>query len=345
MAQNITFKANDGEYKIYSINNRDTRLREFNDIKTKEDAYFIGYMLGDGCFEKGGSNRTPRMTLISKDKYIIEYFKNKYQPDSKIYSRIPINNVRPEILSTEESHRIGFSSYYSDTFEKYGILAHKEDRKIKNIPSEFMKHYILGFLDADGSISYHTQETNGRFRVGVKFTHPSENVLKTIKDYLYETIGLGGSISDKKGEKCKYLSISGLLDVVKFVDWIYSDVPEIYNTRKYNVALNLKSEFITRYFSVKKDIIGIRKNKKSYTPFIVLNKQDIKLKNTKDYDEAVCLRICEVAKNIDKINKNSWYYFNPLSNTFQITYINPQDNLPTYLEVSLQGEILQFTKL
>jgi len=345
MAQNINFKCKDGEYSVFTINNRDTRLREFYEIKTKEDAYFMGYMLGDGGISGGTRKRNPRMTVVSIDKYIIEYFKERYQPDSQIYSRIPVNNTRPEIVSIEQSHKIGFSSYYSDTFDKYGLLTHKPNREIKNIPEEFMKQYILGFLDADGSISYHAQKSDDRLRVSIKFTHPSEQVLSYIKRYLNMSIGSGGTIHDKKNEKCKCLSISGLLDVVKFVDWIYSDLPEMYNKRKYENAQQLKEEFLNRYFNIRNKVYGIRINKNSYTPFIVLDKKDTKLGHVESYDEAVKIRLVKVAENIDKINKNSWYYFNPLSNTFQLTYLNPQDSTTNFIEVSLQGEILQFKKL
>lgn len=335
---------------VKMTNNKTYHVRtDFDEIKTNEDAYFIGYLLGDGNYENGKSdNKSSSMSVTSKDKYIIEYFQKVYSPNSKIRSKIPVNNARPDIVSTEESHRIGFSSYYSNTFDKYGVLALKPNREIKNIPTKFMKQFILGFLDADGSISYHIESKNDktRLRTTVKFAHPSLNMLNYLKNFLNSELGIGGSINLKKGENCYCYTIAGNIDCVLFINWVYSDKPEIYNIRKFNKGIDLINEFNSFKFRLKNNVVGVKITKyNTYSPFIVLNGKVNYLGTEVKYDDAVTKRIINEAINLSILNKNGWTHYNPTTNTLQLTYLSHDDNKQTFIEVSLNGEILKFQKL
>lgn len=178
-------------------NNKTYTVKDFTEISNHDEAYLIGYLLGDGSCEE--SKR--RMTVGSTEKYIIEFFNNMLQPNHSIASRIPVNNTRPEIVSVIESHRINLSSYFTPTFEKYGLLEFKPNRVYKNIPEEYMKAFLLGFLDTDGSITcFYGDDGKGglRFRTGIAYTHPCRDTLFQIKNFLKSELNVGSSISYKK---------------------------------------------------------------------------------------------------------------------------------------------------
>lgn len=334
--------------KITLKNNKTYTFREFNKIESNEDAYTIGYLLGDG----GWVSDKNQMTTTSTDKYIMEYFINRYQPDHGLRSVIPVNKTRPKIVSTIESHKIQFSTYFTPTFEYYGITDLKPNRVYKNIPEEYMKAFILGFLDADGSVTCF-MGTNGnggvRFRTGITFTHPSRETLTNLSYYLKSELNVDSSLQYKKNENCSVLKISGNNDCYMFCRWINDIDIEIFNERK----LNKRHELIQMYDEIsnatKTSISGIRvckqRNKTKYSPFVIIEGNYKTLQLCESYDEAVKIRFENLCLNFDSIQKNGLREYNPYTKQFEIKYINPQDNTTNTLHMNLQGEITKFEKL
>lgn len=338
---------------IQYTNNQYARVRDLKYIQDKNDAYFIGYLAGDGnVLGIKNENRSTRMSVGSADEYIIKYFQERYQPDSKYSSRMGGSNPNKNIYATMMSHRITFSPFYSEMFDYYGILDYKPNREMKNIQEEYVKHFLLGLMDSDGSISYHYGDNGyggNRFRCGVKYTHPSTKLLNSIKDYIKINLNVDCSINKKKNEDCYALSISGLNDCLYYLRWLYSDTPEICNLRKLEKGSNLKQEILKLKYATKEKVSGVKvknlKTKTSYLPFITLSNKMTYLGVRDTYDDAVKARLIAEATNMDIISKNSLCNFNPLTNTFISMYNSLDDNRQTFIEVSLDGNILRFEKL
>lgn len=330
-------------------NNKVINVREFEKITNPTESYFIGYLFGDGNFNSGKKeNRTDRMGVTSVDEYIIQGMIKYFQPNLKYRSLIPVNNTR-NIVSKIYSHRIDFSSYFKDVFEFHGILSTKPNRKYKNIPYEYMKHFILGFLDADGSITcFMGDDGKGglRFRTGITFTHPSRDSLTDVANFIKNELNVDSSLQYKKGENCSVLKISGNNDCLKLSDWLYSDIEnlEFYNIRKFEKYLELKDMFFKQRNNPLCKVKGIRKCGKKYSPFIILNEKCVYLGNCFSYDEAVTKRLTSEAVNIKNIAKNSQCNFNPLTNTVQLNYISLDDGKRTFIEIGLDGEVLNLNK-
>jgi hypothetical protein len=82
-------------------------------------------------------------------------------------------------------------------------------------------------------------------------------------------------------------------------------------------------------------------NTSPWMPQIKINGKMIRLGTEYSFDEAVKKRLI-AESDLFKEHSNN---FNQSTNTIQLAYINPQDSLTTFIEVSLDGKILQFNKL
>lgn len=231
-------------FEEYAISGNTYKLHLFDKIETQEESYMLGYMLGDGGFNKETHKRNARMFVSSKDEYIVNYFKNYFQPDNSIDSRIPVNNTRPEIKSTELSYRMTFSSKFTPIFKKYGILGIKEDRTFHNISKDKMASFLLGLFDADGYITWGKRKDRNRLWCNIGITHPSLKMLEKLQRFLLEELNITTAIALKGQENCYILRTGNMSMISNLIDFLYSNKPEIYNLRKYNNAISFQNEFI-----------------------------------------------------------------------------------------------------
>ena len=225
----------------YKINNKIYRLNLFTSIN-KNEAYLLGYLLGDGGYCDFTHKRLARMFVSSSEKYIIEGFKTQFCPDTTINSKIPINKTR-NIKSILESHILVFSSKFSEIFNKYGILSLKKTRTFHNIPKKLFPSFLLGLFDADGNFSWGVRRDRLRPWCQFKITHQNLNMLKKLQTYLISNYNISTFINIKHNEDCYILQISSIKDANKLMNIIYSKNNLIYNKRKHESFLRWKSCF------------------------------------------------------------------------------------------------------
>jgi hypothetical protein len=207
--------------KEYVINNKKYRLNIFDSL-CPETAYLIGYLAGDGGFSKETHKKKSKLYVSSNDLKTIEWMKEKFCPDSTIGSKIPINKTR-NIVSTNLSYTLSFSSLFSPTFKKYGILDIKENRMCVNISKKLFKYYLRGLVDSDGHITCGRRKDRNRIYGNLGITHGSEKLLKTIQLYLETELNISSSLSLRKTEKCWDLKVASLPKLKQFCEWISED--------------------------------------------------------------------------------------------------------------------------
>lgn len=207
-------------------------------INSKKVAYLIGFLIGDGNFEKGGGKRTDRMGVTTTDEDVVNFINDNFTPfdtSNPKYNNSPSRDIYAKL----PSYRKTFSTKFSKDFKHYGILYRKVDRVYQNIKKCDMNHFLLGFLDSDGCISYSRRKDRDRISAKIMFTHPSIKLLNKVQTFLLDELNISSSILPKKGENCFVLTFSKLDHVLKFCEWIYCDPSSIVLTRKYNKYLNL----------------------------------------------------------------------------------------------------------
>lgn len=222
---------NDIKFEEYKINGKFYRINNFETAKDENDYYLLGYLLGDGGLNKATYKRKARLFISSINKEIIEFFRNRYQPDSNISSKIPVNKTR-NMVSNTESHKFTFSSKFSKVFNKYGILTTKENRTFHNIKMKYFESFLLGLFDADGFFTWGKRKDRDRLWCTFGITHSSFDMLIKLQRILLENYGIPTSINQKGTERCYVLRTGSLVMCEKLLPILYSKKPIVYNYKK-----------------------------------------------------------------------------------------------------------------
>ena len=232
-------------FEEYIINGKSYKLHIFDKISTPEEAYLIGYLLGDGGLnsEKNNpKNRLNRIYVSSINKEVIEGFQKCFCPDNEISSKIPINKKR-NIKTNKLSYTLHFSSKFSKSFNNFGILNIKKDRNFANIPQKFMPDFLLGLFDSDGFISWGRRKDRNRLWADIGIVHQSIKSLEKIQNFLSNKLNISSALKQKGTENCYLLRFSNREKVFEFVNYIYSSNSSIYNKEKKERAMQFIKEF------------------------------------------------------------------------------------------------------
>ena len=214
--------------QLYSIG-----LKEdiFNVIDTEEKAYFLGFLLADGCvfYDKNRLNSSPKILfgLKSEDSYMVELF-HKFinaQTSLRIDNRDGKGTVSCVVSSFKMAEDLSF----------YGIANPKFLRPLPIVRYDLVHHLIRGFFDGDGCFTFglaHPERKicnsySGRVSL-ITYEILKEDVIRIL-----ECIG----ISHWRTERCNSQTYLEMVDIRRkneialFYNFIYQDAT-IYLTRK-----------------------------------------------------------------------------------------------------------------
>lgn len=168
----------------------------FDNIDTKEKAYWLGYIYCDGFV---GSGKYNNIVLSSIDEVIIDSLineliasgnncvKKQREPDGQISN-----------FSTNTLHEIRFSNkHIKETLSGYNIIPNRKDKiflDISVIPDELKMHTLYGMIDADGSV-----ENNG-----VVSLYATRLISQSYIDFI-DIFGLDYRIKYSKHKRCYYI--------------------------------------------------------------------------------------------------------------------------------------------
>ena len=96
----------------------------FKKIDTQEKAYWLGFLMADGCigkYHKSGKDGRIQINISSKDRCIIEKFRECLNSDFKIIDYIP----KTTYASNEMSKMMLSSINMCKDLSKYGIASNK----------------------------------------------------------------------------------------------------------------------------------------------------------------------------------------------------------------------------
>lgn len=148
----------------------------------KEFAWFLGYLLSDGCILRPSYRNKGDETHLS---FICKY------DDREVLSKVK------NILSTRSVVR-KYPDYKSPqaqliVYDRKDIINQYSDIK-KKIPEEAIKgyerHFIRGCFDGDGTLSY--RKSRGTFRIG--FIDQEREITQWITSYIVNSLGLPDKI-------------------------------------------------------------------------------------------------------------------------------------------------------
>lgn len=211
------------------------RKYSFNINKIIDDSddkyYWLGFISGDGVIRKK-ENRL-RIELSEKDKDHLQNFLDFFESNAPIYERI--NNHGNKCCKVDIN-----SAELRRYLERYNIVENKTPIfviPIDLIPEQYIWHYIRGYMDADGCISYRGEERH--YSPMLSFVSARQENLEILK----QVFNIENKVSFINNN---YFLIKEGNQVIDILNNIYQN-STIYNRlkRKYDIYCSVLKQFNT----------------------------------------------------------------------------------------------------
>lgn len=208
----------------------------FNTIDSEEKAYWLGFLYADGYISKDKSLIT--LTLSSKDREHLIKFANFLKTNSPIRD-YKVKGNRGTL--TKESYNASSINIYSNIIKNDLITLGCVNKKSliltfpkeKLIPKEFIRHFIRGYFDGDGSV-FISHEHHWRNQTLTNVIHwrfiGTLNMLENIKKQINIPIGVISKVK-KASENTYELAYKRTKWAQTFYNYLYKD-STIYLDRK-----------------------------------------------------------------------------------------------------------------
>lgn len=206
----------------------------FKDIDSRDKAYFLGFIAADGCvFKRDGHVASLSIIIHNDDIEILNLLNQCMDSNYKIHQ---LKNKPHSTLAMNSDVLVACLNNYGIHYRKtwtYTPVVLSED---------LMWHFIRGFYDGDGGISYNTKF---KFRPSGWYIHFCGNEQNML--FIYEfllTHGITSTIvQDSRTEKYKHkffsLRISSNKSKKIFLNKLYDGAENFKLNRKYNSGMEL----------------------------------------------------------------------------------------------------------
>ena len=213
----------------YSVNDN-----YFNVIDTEEKAYWLGFIYADGYVITGMDKIG--ISLNSIDKNHLDKFKQATLAtypinDYKEKSGYGVGSIYSRILIT--------SKQMKNDLLRLGIYENKTLilKFPTQVPKCLIRHFIRGYFDGDGSLTYGRKQVCGNCNYSIKFTGTIE-MINAIQEYLGTSVKEEQRYPERNVNNYS-ITIGGNQQVRKILDNLYQGAT-IYLERKYNRYIELK---------------------------------------------------------------------------------------------------------
>jgi len=199
----------------------------FKNIDSPDKAYWLGFLCADGNINKHNN----KVSLVSKDKCVIENFKKNIKSEHKISTNIKYDK-RTNKTYTGYSIQIG-NELFTRNLINLGVTSDKSNTlKFPKINEKYYSYFIAGLFDGDGSLNM----INDNLRCSLIST---KEILIFIKKYIREKYSIkSNKIYKVTNNKPNIWKITWYSDSLRFLNFIYHDDQFQYLNRKYLICLN-----------------------------------------------------------------------------------------------------------
>lgn len=155
----------------------------FNNIDSEIKAYLLGILYADGYISKDGRIG---ILLNQKDIEILDLIKKFIAPNSEI------KHLNYQNIKRDPQVKIRFKSktLYNRLLE-FGFTVDKTHTPcniLYKIPEKYKRHFIRGYTDGDGCISFDKRKTY--YRVGIGWSNGVPEILQEIRSYFKNCSGI-----------------------------------------------------------------------------------------------------------------------------------------------------------
>ena len=222
------------EIRTNAFNSRRYNLDEtkFDTIDTEEKAYWLGFLFADGCVQSSSNDIALALSVV--DIGHLEKFKLFLGTDR------PIRTYSKKV-GADYSKVIATSSHMKDALISLGCVSKKTTTlRFPSIREDLILHFIRGYFDGDGSISYVSTKNEYKFRMCGTY-----EFLSSIK----EILDINNPLSQRwpeRGVNNWDIDIGGNIQVYRKLKLLYEN-STIYLDRKFERFCQLRSLHIERY--------------------------------------------------------------------------------------------------
>lgn len=206
----------------------------FAKIDTEEKAYWLGFIMADGCISTSNKkcpNSRLDIVLNENDNQHLNKVKKALQSTAPIENKV----VHDKRGFSTNSSRIRFSSVVlCRDLIKWGVVPQKTGKEIMpDIENDLLRHFIRGFFDGDGTIccQYKTDKRY-RFHIGSASLLIIKQIISYFKTFNIE-LKYYTDLSYKK--PFYYIDSNSHIITQKVMHILYDDA-KIYLDRKYNIV-------------------------------------------------------------------------------------------------------------
>lgn len=206
--------------KIYSV-----KEDIFQNIDTEEKAWVLGFIYADGYIDS--SKTKLKFTLAEKDKDVLEKIKSILRSNSPIRRKEGRQIKGTDYFGSSTVTLMISNAQVCQDLEKHGAF-YKKSLKLQFplfLKDELIKHFIRGYFDGDGSITF------GRHDFPKISIASNKEFLEGIHDILLKE-NITSNIYASNRSKVNSLEINAKSSVEKFLNYIYKD-SNIFMERKY----------------------------------------------------------------------------------------------------------------
>lgn len=226
--------SNSREIRTNAFNSRRYNLDDskFNAIDTEEKAYWLGFLYADGCVHDSSNDISLSLSVV--DIGHLEKFRIFLSTDR------PIRTYSKKV-GADYSKLIATSSQMKSALISLGCGINKTTiLTFPEIREDLIFHFIRGYFDGDGSITYVSTQNEYKFRICGTY-----EFLSSVKNILNINNPLRQRWPDREINNWE-IDIGGNIQVYKKLKLLYEN-STIYLDRKFERFCQLRSLHIERY--------------------------------------------------------------------------------------------------
>lgn len=194
----------------------------FELIDTPDKAYWIGWLISDGCI----FDNKIQITISKQDEDILHLLEKDLSVENKIY-----------LKNGYSSFTLGSKKMCED-LNKLSITPNKTFTvKIPKLSDNLYSHLLRGLFDGDGGISIY-QRSNGQTNYEINFTGNLQ-VIQEIKNILENNLPNLTKKNIEKNNSIYRIRWGSKKDIIMIRNYLYDNHNNHYLIRKYNKIFQL----------------------------------------------------------------------------------------------------------
>lgn len=270
--EQIKFIEQNYEFSSGIHSSRRVRKNFFEKIETEVQAYLLGFYAADGNINE--KRKTFRIHLQQSDSELVYLYKNLISPDARLFTMKErlVKARNGQMVTAHESIGVDInSSKICNDLVNLGFGYNKTyvDLKLPKIDDKFIRHFIRGYFDGDGTISYYyckpdpKWHKNERIRGYASICGKTKTMIEEINNFLKRN-GIKSSTCFTKRDQMWVLTIPKS-QLKKLYDLFYKD-SYFYLSRKFNKFNHYVNTEETQLIAELRNAQGLNVSNSNNTP-------------------------------------------------------------------------------